>query len=837
MYLSLTNIYDLVSKFFDSFAEDTISGLGTKKIYDGKIKKIISKEKSKTYEELHSLVDANEDNSLVVSSEFVNFFKYDAKLIMECLLRYDSYDLTGKSISKQIEELITLYNHKFSSVNPYERSLGANFINRYVEICFKYKKRLYHTFIKEDIPRLLEYELQEDALKKVEEDITKILDIVQKMYDYFTINSFITQQQHTVNLEEKAKRTIEKFSELYEKVLIFETPEQDKKLKDVFVWPEYRTALLRNDQDDLSIVMQNFLCNSLGKYLYDKILFGKKTEREYNLFLILGMGGMGKSSLLAKIAYEILHDNIQYTTGKIFFIKCSVLGNDNEKLINNIMTYLEVTREDLREAIIFLDAYDEYVLDNSKKQGMLEAFCQDIFVLNCKVIITTRENYIDTQGLQKVFVIKLLTFNYVKRREWLNKYNEKLSEEVINDILNYHDERDIKGEEFIGIPIIIYMVASNNILISDYTSKYEFYDELFGRYGIWYKRMYDINHPAIISHNETMFKFILHVAETMFCNKKISVEREEIENIISNVSTEKEIVYLKNWYGVITYFRKNRINEIEFVHKSIFEYYVANRIYNVILEVIAENDIKKKIKMLYKIFSDNVYTEEIQYFLSGFINKELEGFNKLLVEETLREIFDIDFLLFKIDCFYDSSKLYNYFANTFNSFYILWKSLIMPKRLDFFQYIGSRNIEFFLKNNQYEYLYMKQLDLSNIVMRRVLLNNIDFTDANLENSDFSYCDFSNANLEGCNLRKANLFSAILSNANLAFADLRGANLNNITINKEREKFLATKIDIGQIKYFWPEISWFYSCFDIYADEQKLACQQEIQNEFSKIRGF
>lgn len=64
---------------------------------------------------------------VVISSESVNFFKYDAKLIIECLLGYDSYDLTGKSISKQIEELITLYNHKFSNVNPYERSLGANF--------------------------------------------------------------------------------------------------------------------------------------------------------------------------------------------------------------------------------------------------------------------------------------------------------------------------------------------------------------------------------------------------------------------------------------------------------------------------------------------------------------------------------------------------------------------------------------------------------------------------------------------------------------------------------------------------------------------------------------
>lgn len=834
---TLRNVYDLVSKFFDSFAEDTISGLITKQIYDGKIKRIISKEKSKAYEELHSLVDANEGNCLVISSEFINFFNHDAKLIMERLLGYDSCDLTGKSISKQIGELISLYNHKFSNVNPYEKSLGANFLSRYFEICFRYKRRLYHSFIKEDIPRLLEYELKEDALRKVEEDTTEILDLLHKMYDYITVNSEVTQQHNIANLEQKAKTTIEKFSELYEKVLIFETPGQDIKLKDVFVWPEYRTGILRNDQDDLSIVIQKFLCNSLGQYLYDKVLFGKKPEREYNLFLILGMGGMGKSSLLAKIAHEILQDNIQYNTGKIFFIKCSLLGDDNKNLINNIMTYLEVAREDLSGAIIFLDAYDEYILDNSKKQGMLETFCQDIFNLNCKAIITSRENYIDTQGLQKVFVIKLLTFNYTKRSEWLNKYNKELSEKVRNDILNYHDERDIKGEEFIGIPIIIYMVASNNILISDYESKYEFYDELFGKYGIWYTRMYDINHPAIMSHNVAMFEFILHVAETMFCNKMISVGREQIENIISDVSTEKEILYLKNWYGVITYFRKNRINEIEFAHKSIFEYYIANRIYNIILEVISEKDIKNKLKILNKIFSDNVYTEEIQYFLSGFIIKESDKINKLLAEETLRRIFDVDFLLFKTDCFHNSSKLYNYFANTFNSFYLLWKILFEPKQFTFYQYVGIRNIEFFLKNNRYEYLYMKQLDLSNIVMHRVVLSNIDFTDANLENSDFSYSDFSSANLKRCNLKNANLFSTILSNANLEFADLRGANLNNIIINKDPKKFLATKIDINQIKYFWPEISWFYACFEIYVDGQRLACQEEIQNEFNKIRGF
>ena len=66
------------------------------------------------------------------------------------------------------------------------------------------------------------------------------------------------------------------------------------------------------------------------------------------------------------------------------------------------------------------------------------------------------------------------------------------------------------------------MVASNGIRISDYSTKYEFYNALFGLNGIWYKRMYDVSHPALLTRHEVMFDFILNISEVMFKNNKMS---------------------------------------------------------------------------------------------------------------------------------------------------------------------------------------------------------------------------------------------------------------------------------------------------------------------------
>lgn len=475
-------------------------------------------------------------------------------------------------------------------------------------------------------------------LLKINENIETVLDYFQRVYDHIELNNTTVHEIESSSANIDGRKTIESFSKLFEDPLIFEEKENAKRLKDVFVWPEYRSGLLEYEQDDLREVIGEFLKGNLKIFLYSKGVPKLKIDKDYNLLVILGMGGMGKSSLLEKLAYDIMHKAINLNVNNVFFVKFSSMEYRYNNLLENIISYLDINKNIIRNSVIILDAFDEFVLKDIDKQKMLELFCHEIQLLNCRVIITSRENYIDTVSLQNTFFIKLLTFNMNKRKEWLNKYNKDLPVQVIEDVCSYHDENDLYGEEFIGIPIILYMVASNCIRISDYRTKYEFYDALFGLNGIWYKRMYDVSHPALLTRHEVMFTFILNISEVMFKKNKMSIHHEEINQIIESSIPQEEVEYLQNWYGIITYFRKNKLREIEFAHKSIFEFYIAYRIYNQLVRVVQETDEAKKSQMLQCIFNKSIVTKEMLYFLDGLIEMNYESFQYGGLKDTAKFI-------------------------------------------------------------------------------------------------------------------------------------------------------------------------------------------------------
>lgn len=827
----LVIIFNLLKEIFDICTENIIGEFGSTCINNFKFKKIYESEKKRTYGIIHELIDRNEDNTFIISDEFYYFFNYNVKEFVIDLLSCKSSRKYDISLNKQIEKIFDLYHLNFQKTEPFMLSLGENFIKRYIEICMNFKKDLYHKLISDDMVKLLEFELNYNMLLEISENISKVLSLLTREINYTHVRN---NTEHTaLELNSKAGKNMQKFAEIYEKKLIFEYDEQNKCLKDVFIWPEYKTEFLSKEQDDINEIIQNFLSGNLSTYLFDKGISKLKIEREYNALLILGMGGMGKSSLLCRIAYDILNFEIPVSTKKVFFIKCNELKCNNAKLVDNIADYIGIVKDELRDTIIILDAYDEYILENTRKQDVLESFCQDIIKLNSKVIITSRENYIIPESLSRVFVAKLLTFNKIKRKEWISKYNINLPEAVKHSILHYRDENDFIGGEFIGIPIILYLVASNSIVISYYKSKYDFYDYLFGKYGIWYKRRYDINHPALTEHNNLLYEFILSVAENMFCNQQTIVNNNEIANIIKNISSKQDLNYLSTWYGIITYFRKNQLNEIEFAHKSIYEYYIARRIYYKLLQVLTQKTVDDKVNILFSLFSKSIVTKEIQYFLSGFVKKDMNEIKSTTVEETLKDVLNVDWLISNLKNIQKYDELNNYFANTFNCLYTCMNILTHGKQKNIFEYVGTKNIKFYLQNETYQYLYMHQINLSNMIMSKCIFRNTDMRNANLENSDFSYCDFRGSNLEKSNLKNTNLFGSILSDANLSYVDLRSTNLNNIVTNKKKENYMGTKITIEQIKYFWPEISWFHSYFEIYIGD-KIACESEVQLAFRKI---
>lgn len=333
MSILLTEVFGLLQPFVDSYIKSVINKAGLDCTKNRKERYVIEREKNKTINELHSLIDVNEDNGLITSGDFYDFIKYNASNLIYQLLEANSYIVHNKSSEGQVKDLLALYDTEFCGVSLYEKSLGADFIKRFFDICFRFKKNLFISLIHGDTKHLLEYELNEDMLLKINENIETVLDYFQRVYDHMELNSTTIHEKEHNLMDTDGRKTIESFSELFEDTLIFEEKENAKRLKDVFVWPEYRADLLKCNQDDLEQAIGEFLKGKLKIFLYSKGVSKLRIDKNYNLLVILGMGGMGKSSLLGKIAYDIIHGAIQLDVKNIFFVKFSSM----EYRYNNLL--------------------------------------------------------------------------------------------------------------------------------------------------------------------------------------------------------------------------------------------------------------------------------------------------------------------------------------------------------------------------------------------------------------------------------------------------------------------------------------------------------------------
>lgn len=836
--VTLTEIHSLLQPFLDSYMESVITNSRLEFVNTIKVKKIISNEKEKTVCQLYDLMDQYGDNSIITSEGFYFFVKYEAQALIKDILNIDLLSENILLKENYIIRLVTLYDNKFRNFNLYDKNLGAMFIKKFFYICFKFERNLHMSLMHEDIYQVVNYVPNENLLFKISANIEHILDPFQKMIDSMNLNSktpYLLAENNDIACIEN--ETIKNMSDFFIKPLIFEDNENAKSLKDVFVWPEYRTNLLKDEQDDLQKIIEIFLRRDLKIYLFEKGVSKLKLEKKYSILVILGMGGMGKSSLLEKLAYDIFYGFMKFDVNNIFFAKFSNIEHDSDNLFDNVIKSLHINRKNLINSYLILDAFDEYLQIDIDKQSLIEQFFYEINLLNCQLIITSRENYINFTDIENCFVIKLLTFNIRKRKEWIGKYNKNLDARVLEDICNYKDETDQLGEEFIGIPIIIYMIAANNILISSYEKKFDFYNALFGEKGVWYKRFYDINHPALYKKKKQMLNLILDIAKQIYGRNKLSISINEIDKVL-NVSIEKkDIIFIKNWFGIVTYFRHNCLNEIEFAHKSIFEYYIAYAIYIQIKKIIKEKNKALKIKLVESFFYRQLITQDLFYYYDGFIERNIDEFDIHSLKVTLKYVIDKELLFQEYSNFKSLNQMCNLFCNIFNCLIKMIREKSKSNLINIMDEVILENLSFFLKIKSYNYMSLKRLDLSNKDMKRMLFENADLSESDMRKSDFSFSDFSNANLMHCDLSNANLFCTILSGANLAYADLRGANLNNALIIKLGSYFKRTKIYVTQIKYFWPEITMFYKNFDIYADDVHLASKEEIILKMDTIRGF
>ena len=231
----------------------------------------------------------------------------------------------------------------------------------------------------------------------------------------------------------------------------------------------------------------------------------------------------------------------------------------------------------------------------------------------------------------------------------------------------------------------------------------------------------------------------------------------------------------------IKYLFENIKCDIEFIHKSIYEYFLSEHISLCIYNEICLNTNSKPEEslagLLGKLFIKNRISYEVLEFLkytisNGVLNNLFDKIN-----ETFKLMLS-DGMTYYINKCYKNVILceFTIFANMFELISLWGKNFLNYGDL----------IKIYLEHDNS--LNLSRAVLSNSDLREANLRGADLRGADLRGADLREADLREAHLNCANLTevsmiKANLIGAFISNAKLRKADLTGADLAEINFYK------------------------------------------------------
>jgi len=384
-------------------------------------------------------------------------------------------------------------------------------------------------------------------------------------------------------------------------------------LKDVYTFQNFVTYGLhppysRGEYTDL----ETLICKFLEAESYYRSEYFRNigcVTNEVSGLIILANAGMGKSSILSWIAYYCDHLFPASLYRHVYLAKLRDLS-EHICSIDQLAAFFGEAREYVNGSIFLLDAFDEFTTssDDGKRIAFIESLCYQIYSNGGRLIITSRLNYFEHLNPHRftyALAIGLRPFTSEQAERWWINYHSKDSSSITHR--NFGGiQRKIENtvdREFYGIPIVLYMIAYSGINVDEYKTKYDLYTALFGISGI---RLYGArevgSNMTSLNYNKKYVRFELEEATELFnvlCdiaykiyqNEKEGytngrISRHQIHEIIQNNRLKKYEAFLMNHYSIASYFRGSTEGVLEFVHRSIFDYYLAQwilrdyRIYN-----------------------------------------------------------------------------------------------------------------------------------------------------------------------------------------------------------------------------------------------------------------
>ena len=328
-----------------------------------------------------------------------------------------------------------------------------------------------------------------------------------------------------------------------------------------------------------------------------------ESKEKFNIFL--GDFGHGKSLLLKYLAGKLSKDNTKYIPLYIplrLFFSSPNVKFDN--IIHDTLEYrykVKYTDELWKENkwLLLCDGFDElsFPYQNSIEKvfrifSQIELKSQ---LNNVKVLLSSRplifvEEQLSKKILRSYNNIKLCEFNENQIEQWINKYNKVNKNQLSFNMIKEHNLLDAATT-----PVLLYLIALVSNKINEATNKkltraniYQFFfDQTVDNGGLDEK---DINIPKHMIGKEYR-KILGEIAWKMFSHS------QSINGVMLHIDIlYKELMENKLFRSVVSekhVFLAHALREtekrgyIEFIHKSLREFLVAEKIVNtfkVILE-------------------------------------------------------------------------------------------------------------------------------------------------------------------------------------------------------------------------------------------------------------
>jgi len=592
-------------------------------------------------------------------------------------------------------------------------------------------------------------------------------------------------------------------------------------------------------------------------------------EEVVDVLFIEGKAAMGKSSLIAWLCWNYINetDDARKLLGerRLITIKlrdiprsdhgllnvqspflqlCAYLFKTNEQDLASIQQWQETCKKFFSNVLLVLDGFDELCLleelvgigKNLYFQNLYQEFSR--LDCNCKVIVTTRPEYLNVEGLDFPKAhLDICPFTESERKKWLDKYECFYQlPSTIRWALIKSNTPILDG--IVESPLTLYMIVTRKVNFLDNSNLWYIYHEIFAEEV--YKRNYEKGVPhAINTYRDLLYRLTAEIANAISREQHLSItfdkllDIKQVRNLLIQLGGKCDIQgVLEDCFGLASYFRISQnehdsgriISAVEFYHNNIKDYFYCEYLWF-------------HLEDIYSSIPSNLQEQE-KWFIGSF--QELFQYSVCLKDssEGLRAK-PIDFLESKILYFKENNIQVDFIHQELKQHYFghFFGKMLQTGVLYSYKYTGKDNILHmmaciyssvlsiyhtlylpYLTNNEqitlaeethiidigtsfiYQILFTisNLRDLSHLKFDGIMLSGIHFKKQNFQNSSFRGCLLDDCIFDECDLRSADLSSASLLNA-----DFRNTIIDDTTVFSETTKFGHTKIRRDQLRYFAP----------------------------------